>query len=496
MKNAKKGYDGKNVLKVSLAIIWITVAMFIAQSWLAGGVSKGMSDAFKSLPIAILSTLIYFLSFKHQLKGLIYGLLPLLIGIVMFYIDGFALNRHYLIFISIALTSLFFTKEIILVNCAISDVLLLVAYLTIPEKLLGPNGNLGSFLSIFVMYNGCVAILYFLSKWAKESVIISEDKTLEAQKLYANIKTILTNIERSTLKLFEKINHSKSDIENIFSASGNTSKAMQEMSAGIMQQAEDINKIMLSASNISDNVNLAGTSSENVSVISANMLNRVNSGTQKIDVMYSQMQTLNTTVSESLSAITALKESITDITAFLDLISGIAEQTNLLALNASIEAARAGESGKGFAVVAEEIRKLAEQSNDAAKDIGVRLDGIIVKISTAFEEAEKGFTAVNQGNKTIADIKEYFDFYRQEAQNSQNEILEADKSFKIVKDEFETVYNKIESVASISQESSASTEEVLASVEDQNNIIRSISVAFEDLEKLGKELKELTEIKS
>ena len=70
------------------------------------------------------------------------------------------------------------------------------------------------------------------------------------------------------------------------------------------------------------------------------------------------------------------------------------------------------------------------------------------------------------------------------------------KSFKLVKAELDTVYSKIESVASIAQESSASTEEVLASVEDQNNIIHSISSAFEDLEKSGKELKELSASKS
>lgn len=496
MNNTQKGYDEKVALKAALAIVWVTVGIFIIQLFLANGISKGFRDAAKTLPVALIATLLYFLKIKYNIKGIFYGLTPLLAGIALFYLDGFSLDKHYVLMVSISMTSLFFSREIIVLNGIILNVLFIITYIVVPDKLLGNDTSIGKMCSVLVLINASIVLMFFLSKWAKETVVLSTNKEKESQGLYRNLKSIMISIEKSTADLFERINSCKADVETILSASNNTSTSMNEMSAGIMQQAEDISKIMLSASNISENLNLAEKSSENVSAISTEMYNKVNSGTQKIDVMYSQMHTLNTSVSESLSSITVLKESISDITNFLDVISGIAEQTNLLALNASIEAARAGESGKGFSVVAEEIRKLAEQSNSAAKEIETKLDAIIVKISTAFKEAEKGFSAVNEGNKTIADIKEYFDYYSQESQKSQNEILEAGKSVKIVQNEFKTIYNKIESVASISQESAASTEEVLACVEDQNNIIHSISSSFEDLEKLGNELKKLSDIKS
>jgi methyl-accepting chemotaxis protein len=265
------------------------------------------------------------------------------------------------------------------------------------------------------------------------------------------------------------------------------------MAKGIQQQADDINKIMYKAVDISENVNQAGAASQNINNISDGMLERVESGIAKIEMMYSQMRTLNTAVSESLNAVSILRESMKDITGFLELISGIADQTNLLALNAAIEAARAGESGRGVAVVADEIRKLAVQSDNAAREIALKLDNMSGKISTAYTEAEKGFQAVGEGNKIIEDIKGYFEFYRKDAENSQKEIFNAGMSFDGVRSGFGMMYNRIESVASISQESAASTQEVLASIENQNMILSSIDNSFKELERLGEELKKIYE---
>ena len=83
-----------------------------------------------------------------------------------------------------------------------------------------------------------------------------------------------------------------------------------------------------------------------------------------------QMTVINTTIGQSAEIMGGMANYSEEIRKVTSLITSIAEQTNLLALNAAIEAARAGEHGKGFAVVAEEVRHLAEQSKESAKDIG------------------------------------------------------------------------------------------------------------------------------
>jgi methyl-accepting chemotaxis protein len=340
---------------------------------------------------------------------------------------------------------------------------------------------------------GIAAALYFLSKRGKESIMISGDYDEKSNVRTDRSREIANGMENNLKELFNKINNSKDSLNSMLESSSSIQRAMQEMAKGIQQQADDINKIMLKAYDISENVNQAGAASQNINKISDGMLERVESGTTKIEMMYSQMHTLDSTVSESLSAVSVLRDSMKDIAGFLELISGIAEQTNLLSLNAAIEAARAGESGRGFAVVADEIRKLAIKSDNAAKEIASKLENIGGKISTAYTEAEKGFQAVGEGNKIIEDIKGYFEFYRKDAENSQKEIFNAGMSFDGVRSGFGMMYNRIESVASISQESAASTQEVLASLEKQNGILSSIENSFKELENLGAQLKKIFE---
>jgi methyl-accepting chemotaxis protein len=340
---------------------------------------------------------------------------------------------------------------------------------------------------------GISAALYFLSKRGKESIMILRDYDEKSNTPINRSREIVNGMENNLEELFNKINNSKDSLNSMLESSSSIQRAMQEMAKGIQQQADDINKIMLKAYDISENVNQAGAASQNINKISDGMLERVESGTTKIEMMYSQMHTLDSAVSESLSAVSVLRDSMKDIAGFLELISGIAEQTNLLSLNAAIEAARAGESGRGFAVVADEIRKLAIKSDNAAKEIASKLENIGGKISTAYTEAEKGFQAVGEGNKIIEDIKGYFEFYRKDAENSQKEIFNAGMSFDGVRSGFGMMYNRIESVASISQESAASTQEVLASLEKQNGILSSIENSFKELENLGAQLKKIFE---
>jgi methyl-accepting chemotaxis protein len=182
-------------------------------------------------------------------------------------------------------------------------------------------------------------------------------------------------------------------------------------------------------------------------------------------------------VQKSALTVQALGKSSDQIGEIVQVIDDIADQTNLLALNAAIEAARAGEQGRGFAVVADEVRKLAERTTKATKEIAGMIRQIQKDTSGAVESMSKGTEEVEKG-KALAD----------KAGESLKEIIKgAEKAVDV-----------ITQVAAASEEQSSTSEQISKSIEMINNVtrestegIQQIARASEDLSRLTTNLQEL-----
>jgi methyl-accepting chemotaxis protein len=200
-------------------------------------------------------------------------------------------------------------------------------------------------------------------------------------------------------------------------------------------------------------------------------------GGEIVDQSLSDMRSIAEAVVATAQKIHELGRSSDQIGKIVGVIDEIADQTNLLALNAAIEAARAGEQGRGFAVVADEVRKLAERTTKATKEIAEMITHIQTETRHTVETMESSRSQVEHGvNSTTA------------AGNSLREIIESS----------EKVGDMISQIATATTEQSATTEQVSANIEQITRITQESAAgsqqaarACQDLSNLALDLQQL-----
>jgi methyl-accepting chemotaxis protein len=189
------------------------------------------------------------------------------------------------------------------------------------------------------------------------------------------------------------------------------------------------------------------------------------------------MDAVNASSAEVTAAIRSLASKSDQIGGIVSTITGIAEQTNLLALNAAIEAARAGEQGRGFAVVAEEVRKLAEESQQAAGTIAGLIGQIQGETGSVVAIVESGAVRSSEGAATVEQAREAF------------ELIGA--AVKDVSQRIAAIAEATQEVAAVAEQSSATTEEVSASTEQTSASTQQIAASAQELARTAEELEVL-----
>jgi methyl-accepting chemotaxis protein len=194
---------------------------------------------------------------------------------------------------------------------------------------------------------------------------------------------------------------------------------------------------------------------------------------------------------QATEAIRELGSKSERISGIVETITGIAEQTNLLALNAAIEAARAGEQGRGFAVVAEEVRKLAEESQEAAASIAALIAEIQGETARAVEVVEDGARQTAEGVATVEQAREAFVTLGASVQDMNGRVEQIAAAIEQIASSSQQVQADMAEVAAVAEQSSASSEQVSASTQQTSASTQEIAASAQELARTAEELERL-----
>ena len=182
------------------------------------------------------------------------------------------------------------------------------------------------------------------------------------------------------------------------------------------------------------------------------------------------MEAVASTMQVSAGRIQALGQQSQQIGEIIRVIEDIADQTNLLALNAAIEAARAGEQGRGFAVVADEVRKLAERTGKATKEIGAVIETVLTGTKEAVASMETGTIEVQTGMQLVNEAGLRLTEIVTGVQKVTEMVQQLARSIDEQTNATEQIAGGIQSVASLSQQNENSVEQVVGATSDLSNL--------------------------
>lgn len=303
----------------------------------------------------------------------------------------------------------------------------------------------------------------------------------EIGKLSAAFTEMATNLQTVIAQVSETAELVAASSEELTASAEETTRASEHIAVTIQTIASGADVQQKSIKTGVEVIDELGTAVENIAVRSAEVSeNAINasglavSGSEAIQKSALQMRAVSEKMDNLGDVIGALGSHSQSIGTIIDTITQIAAQTNLLALNAAIESARAGEHGKGFAVVANEVRVLAEQSGEAAKQIGEYIGQIQVDIERAVNATREGQTEVQTGLEVALEAGESFASIQSSVSAVAEQIEEVFTSSKALA-ESTKLSDSIREIETIANQNSIGTQDVSAGTQEQLATIEEIA---------------------
>ena len=308
--------------------------------------------------------------------------------------------------------------------------------------------------------------------------------------LIGGLASIVVNIHHSTGELAEFKDDFQKKFETINNSISNVNVAVDEIANGATSQADETQKV---SSQINDMGDAITKTSQNVDSLTQST-EQMKEHNEQLDTTIQELMAISDRNKESLAAVynqtNETNQSVMHIGNAVDMITDISGPTNLLSLNASIEAARAGEYGKGFAVVADQIRQLADQSANTAKEIGEIVAELIENSNTSVETMGVVRQEMTGQYEKLNTTKDIFEHLNEEVNNVVTAIESISTEVESLDRLKGEVLGSAESLAAIAQENAASTEETSASMVELGEIVNDCNTKTKQLVDIADSMEE------
>lgn len=312
-------------------------------------------------------------------------------------------------------------------------------------------------------------------------------------QMTTNLRALMKQVSEATAQVAASSEQLNASAEQSAQAANQVATSITYTAEGIEKQTLGVAHVLLLVEEIAGSSQEGANATRHASDITEQAVGATAEGSNAVRNAIIQMNKIQNTVDDSAAVVADLGARSKEIGLIVETISGIAGQTNLLALNAAIEAARAGEQGRGFAVVAEEVRKLAEQSQAAAKhiseliaDIQFKTDRAVAAMASGKDEVGRGAEVVSKAGSAFAEIELHVKKVSEitagiaaglsKAVGASTQVLTATREVDLIGRE---IASQAQNISAATEEQSASMQEIAASSQALTNLAEELQNAVQ-----------------